>query len=300
MEESIVKVSDDTRHSEEKDVLKVQEPDVTQLAHTSEKEDAKVEDKAESSAAQTTPHHTTDDRKAKFAALRARNTDSRKANLAETKSEQQRTTTDTSALTALNRKRDTAAAKLLKADTEAAGEDFERKRAWDWTIEESEKWDKRVEKRAKHKDSSAFQDYSKEASKHYRRQVKEMQPDTSAYEEEKANMIEKAVQNGGLEIVETSTGELIAVDRNGKFYSTADSTDFVSNKPSKEAVDRLVDQMKKADEARAKNRRNRKGEDEADVTYINDKNKQFNQKLARFYNKYTSDIRESFERGTAM
>ena len=29
-------------------------------------------------------------------------------------------------------------------------------------------------------------------------------------------------------------------------------------------------------------------------------NKQFNEKLKRFYDKYTADIRESFERGTAI
>jgi pre-mRNA-splicing factor SYF2 len=29
-------------------------------------------------------------------------------------------------------------------------------------------------------------------------------------------------------------------------------------------------------------------------------NKQFNEKLKRFYDKYTADIRDSFERGTAL
>ncbi|TKA59709.1 Pre-mRNA-splicing factor syf2, partial [Friedmanniomyces simplex] len=58
----------------------------------------------------------------------------------------------------------------------------------------------------------------------------------------------------------------------------------------------------KAEEVRLKKRRDRGMQDEGDrdVTYINEKNKQFNLKLARFYDKYTADIRESFERGTAM
>ena len=46
--------------------------------------------------------------------------------------------------------------------------------------------------------------------------------------------------------------------------------------------------------------RKRHNEDEGDVTYINEKNKQFNQKLDRFYNKYTAEIRDSFERGTMI
>jgi pre-mRNA-splicing factor SYF2 len=64
----------------------------------------------------------------------------------------------------------------------------------------------------------------------------------------------------------------------------------------------LVADIKKAEEVRLKKRRERGREDEGDrdVTYINEKNKQFNMKLARFYNKYTADIRESFERGTAI
>lgn len=83
-------------------------------------------------------------------------------------------------------------------------------------------------------------------------------------------------------IVETEDGELIAVDRDGEFYANADSLGFVDNKPNKQAVDRLVGDLRQAEDTRM---RRRKGGDEEDVTYINDKNKQFNQKLARYYNK---------------
>jgi pre-mRNA-splicing factor SYF2 len=124
-----------------------------------------------------------------------------------------------------------------------------------------------------------------------------------AYELEKAGAIERAIKSGGLEIVETQSGELIAVDRDGTFYSTADQqTSFAGSKPSRAAVDRLVDDIKKAEEVRLKKRqdRGRPDEDGGDITFINEKNKQFNLKLARFYNKYTADIRESFERGTAI
>ena len=44
----------------------------------------------------------------------------------------------------------------------------------------------------------------------------------------------------------------------------------------------------------------RVNEREGDITYINQKNKQFNDKLGRFYNRYTTEIRENFERGTAI
>jgi pre-mRNA-splicing factor SYF2 len=266
-----------------------------------------------SSTAASNPADAPTDRLARFAALRARNQASRKSNLQETKHEAKRASTDLSQLTALNRKKEIAAHKLLKAEIEDGGEDFERKRAWDWTIEESERWDARKAEKASNRDKNAFADYSQEAEKIYSRQVNSltkngtMDERRQAYEEEKAAAIERAVQSGGLEIVETKDGELIAVDRDGSFYSTADAGGSAftggNSKPSRAAVDRLVDDIKKAEEIRLKKRRDRGLKDETaggDVTFINEKNKQFNLKLARFYNKYTADIRESFERGTAI
>lgn len=241
-----------------------------------------------------------EDRKARFNALRSRQAQSRKENFKETSAESQRQGTDPSLLSALHRKHAVASHKLLKADTEADGGDFERKRAWDWTIEESEKWDRRMEKKQKHRENVAFQDYRQDARKVYKRQIGQLKPDLERYEKDKAEAIERAAQNGGLEIVETDDGELIAVDRDGTFYSTADSTELTKNKPDKAAIDRLVNEIRKAEEVRLKKRRDRGQDDSGDVTYINKKNKQFNEKLARFYNKYTADIRESFERGTAI
>jgi len=248
------------------------------------------------------------DRAARFAALRARNKASRKENLKETKNEAKRQSTNPSQLTSLNRKKDIAQHKLLKAETEEVGEDFERKRAWDWTVEESERWDEKMAAKNQNRENVAFQDYSREAGKVYERQVGGMEKAgfeerKEAYEREKTDAIERSIRGGGLEIVETADGELIAVDRDGSFYSTADSqAASVNNKPDKAAVDRLVADIKKAEEVRLKKRRDRGRADEgdSDVTYINEKNKQFNLKLARFYNKYTADIRESFERGTAI
>ena len=65
--------------------------------------------------------------------------------------------------------------------------------------------------------------------------------------------------------------------------------------------------------------RKRANEDEGDITYINERNRVFNKKvgrpppprfgrlvsplliqIARFYDKYTTEIRASFERGTAL
>lgn len=242
------------------------------------------------------------ERMERFKALQARAKTGAQKNLKEATLESQRLATDPNLLVSLNRKSAVASHNLMKADVEAAGGDFERKRAWDWTIEESERWDKRLKKKEAHRDDQAFQDYRQDSRKVYKRQIRDLKPDMNHYEKEKMAAVEKAAASGGLEIVETDDGELVAVDKDGTFYSTADSTGFVEHKPPKDAVDRLVKDLQQAEEARLKKRKERLGAngEDGDVTYINEKNKQFNQKLSRFYNKYTAEIRDSFERGTMI
>lgn len=259
----------------------------------------------------STPSASNADRLARFAALKSRATASAKSNLAEAKAEANRGAMDPALLANLNRRSAIASHNLLKADTEEEeGKGaFERKRAWDYTIEESEKWDERMERKSAARENNAFQDYSVEANKMYDRQIRELEKNAlkdggrnrEEYERQKAEIIENAARTGGLEIVEMENGELVAIDRDGRFYADHDSTGFVEQKPKRENVDRLVADLKKAEEARFKKRRERgRDADDGDVTYINDKNKSFNLKLARFYDRYTRDIRESFERGTAI
>jgi pre-mRNA-splicing factor SYF2 len=242
-----------------------------------------------SSAAQT-PTSATDstapvsqaDRLARFAALRNRNKSSRDDNRKATTLEVSRASADPGALASLSRRKERASEKLLHAQTLEDGDDWDRKRAWDWTAEESAAWDKKQAKKKAHRDNVAFQDFSQDANKIYKRQVREMMPDVSNYEAEKMAAVERAAQSGGLEIVETEDGELIAVDKDGSFYSTKDSTDFVGNKPSKEKIDKLVGEIQKAEEVRLKKRKERSGkEEDGDVTYINDKNKQVSRTAKR-------------------
>jgi pre-mRNA-splicing factor SYF2 len=263
----------------------------------------------QSTTTSTTPPPT--DRASRFAALKARATASARSNLAEAKAEASRSSVDPNLLNSLARKSAVASHNLLKADTEASGGSgaFERKRAWDYTVEESEKWDERVERKKVARENNVFQDYSAEAGKIYERQIRELEKaegkdggkNREEYERQKAELVEQAARSGGLEIVETEKGELVAVDRDGTFYATVDNTGFVDSKPKRENVDRLVKDLQKAEEVRLRKRRERgRGDEEGDVTYINDKNKQFNLRLARAYDKYTKDVRDSFERGTAI
>lgn len=54
--------------------------------------------------------------------------------------------------------------------------------------------------------------------------------------------------------------------------------------------------MKKRDQYH----RRRMFDPDSEINYINERNRKFNQKLERFYGKYTEDIKEDLERGTAI
>ncbi|KAK3044395.1 hypothetical protein LTS18_001398, partial [Coniosporium uncinatum] len=138
------------------------------------------------------------DRKARFEALRKRQAQSRKDNLKETAAEQKRLSTDPTLLTSLNRKRDMAQDKLLRADAVAAGEDFERKRAWDWTIDEATKWDERLAEKKRKREATGFANYRAEAGKMYERQIEQLEKAggkalREKYEKDKREMVQRAV-----------------------------------------------------------------------------------------------------------
>lgn len=78
--------------------------------------------------------------------------------------------------------------------------------------------------------------------------------------------------------------------------------------PTEEAQDRLVQDLNKQykidlilnriEKRKTFNRRRMYVEDEA-VTYINERNRNFNRKLNRHFGNYAADIKANLERGTA-
>jgi pre-mRNA-splicing factor SYF2 len=236
---------------------------------------------------------------ARFKALQAQKESGREANLTAARIEAGLKTRPHEEQEKARHAGDLAAYKLLKMDDP----DFERKRAWDYTVEEGESWDKRVAKKERNRNNNAFSDYRREANKVYKRQIRQLSKvDLEEYAASRAERLQKQVAAGLLELVETDDGDVFTVDKQGRVNTPVEENYNCDHKPTKEAVDRLVEQLDKGERARLKARaaRGLKDDDSGDVTYINHKNKQFNEKLARFYNKYTTEIRESFERGTAI
>ncbi|PSN73283.1 SYF2-domain-containing protein [Corynespora cassiicola Philippines] len=234
----------------------------------------------------------------RFKALQAQKESGRKATEKEVRDAEDRSER-MAKLSKLANANEKASYKLLKSEDP----DFERKRNWDYTVEESESWDKRQAKKQRNRDNVAFNDWRGEANKVYKRQIRQMDKvDLESYAAQRAEKLQRQVEKGLLSLVENEDGEVYTVDKEGRINTPVDETYTFDHKPSKEALDKLVDDLEKGERARLKARAARgiNDDDSGDVTYINQKNKQFNEKLSRFYNRYTTEIRESFERGTAI
>ena len=68
----------------------------------------------------------------------------------------------------------------------------------------------------------------------------------------------------------------------------------------RDAARHLAGEMKRRIEKQAKKKRERMDFEETDVSSINKRNKRFNQKISRNFDKHTAEIRQNLERGTAL
>jgi len=169
-----------------------------------------------------------------------------------------------------------------KKDTNAKGEKEEEEVPTvldTLTAEEAEVRDKK--KKKPKPESFGWQMYTEEAQyRSYQKRVKENFADDqtrSEYEKQKAVMEEKDMYK----------------DVNDLSYG-------VAPKIPKENVDRMVKELAKVEEKKSKFNRRREVNPDADINYINERNKVFNKKIARAFDSYTAEIRQNLERGTAL
>ncbi|KAG0271979.1 hypothetical protein BGZ95_000144 [Linnemannia exigua] len=186
------------------------------------------------------------------------------------------------------RAREAAEEMIAKQEAEEAGEDYERSQFWNYSAESVERWNEKQEAKRVRMDNK-FTDWDQMNHKKYLKQVGELKPNLAAY---------NAKKEAAMHVNED--GELVVASDSG-FYRDANSVAFLSDaKPNALAVDRLAADVVKQIEARAKFSKRRAHKEDEDVNYINDANQRFNQKIARFYDKHTKEIRDDFERGTAF
>ena len=74
----------------------------------------------------------------------------------------------------------------------------------------------------------------------------------------------------------------------------------VDQDKEREGARRLANDMHRRIEKAKSRKRNKLEFDETDVSYINQRNKRFNQKISRNYDQATAEIKQNLERGTAL
>ncbi|KAB0365612.1 hypothetical protein FD755_008079 [Muntiacus reevesi] len=171
-----------------------------------------------------------------------------------------------------------------KKECAARGEDYEKVKLLEISAEDAERWERK--KRRKNPDLGfsgsisfpilvLFLDYAAAQLRQYHRLTKQIKPDMETYER-----------------LREKHGE--------EFFPTSNSLLHGTHVPSTEEIDRMVIDLEKQIEKRDKYSRRRPYNDDADIDYINERNAKFNKKAERFYGKYTAEIKQNLERGTAV
>ncbi|KAK3778749.1 hypothetical protein RRG08_013020 [Elysia crispata] len=155
---------------------------------------------------------------------------------------------------------------------EESGESYDRVKLMNVGADEAERWERKKKKR---NPDLGFADYEQATFRQYSQLTKQIKPDIQEVSRQKEQLGED-------------------------FYASADTLGLHQRKDSDDAIDRMVGDLEKQIEKRAKYSRRRTFDEEADVDYINERNAKFNQKLERFYGKYTAEIKQNLERGTAV
>ncbi|XP_077236338.1 uncharacterized protein LOC143877908 isoform X2 [Tasmannia lanceolata] len=86
-----------------------------------------------------------------------------------------------------------------------------------------------------------------------------------------------------------------------EFYRDASSLQYGKTpKISEENIENMVKELTDRDEKRKAFSRRRRFHEEKDIDSINDRNEHFNKKIERAFGKYTLEIKNNLERGTAL
>ncbi|KAF7317780.1 hypothetical protein MKEN_00865800 [Mycena kentingensis (nom. inval.)] len=269
-----------------------------------EEEPSVPEPETPTSAAVAGPSLTMEERKAKLEELKKRRAASHKANRVSLVEESARASVSAREAARLEKQRKLAEMLRTKADAEERGDPdaVERAKNWEWTIEENDNWEKKKARKARRADFQ-FHDDADAARKRYKKDLDLIKPDLVEYNRQKELAMGLAPGaltgfNSNDQMVPTAAEQQQAAEN---LYRDANTLIYGDNKPSEEQIDRVVSKLARDKEKKAKFSRKRANEqDDGIVDYINSSNKVFNKKIARYYDKYTHEIKASFERGTAL
>ncbi|CCF53959.1 hypothetical protein NDA14_003416 [Ustilago hordei] len=244
-----------------------------------------------SPSAEATRKPTMEDRQARLSTLRSKMAASTRANRREILCEQSRSRSLTSELKTASTSRKLAKAESLleQRDLRESGEHVERHRNMTYSLEDNEKWDKKLQQKQKSKDQGTI-DFADAAQRAYQRQVGLLKPNIALYQKEKEDRTKPLVRNPKGTIANYTA----------RVAEEAQEIHYGTHSPTHDAIDRVVQHLNHEKQIIQNRSRRREEHEDAEVNYINDANKHFNKKLKRFYDKESIEIRENLERGTAL
>lgn len=177
---------------------------------------------------------------------------------------------------------------------------YNREKSWNWSIEQIEKWDNdhKSDKINDKTKKEGFQNYDQLAEQTYKKELSNNITDLSSNKEKylkQKKLFKEFILKNGINKDE--------IDDTSDEYTQLLDTFIVSyNETDKDKLKELIKQMKSNDErkSRIRNSKNDTNSDDSSIGYINEKNRQFNEKLNRHYDKYTKELKDDIERGTAL
>jgi pre-mRNA-splicing factor SYF2 len=165
-----------------------------------------------------------------------------------------------------------------RREAEEKGIDTEKQRLYNTTAEEAEeKLKKESKKKQRRQDTFGWEKFTNDAQYNaYNKRQRENNFSVEAYEKQKAE-----------------AGENFYRDANHLGYAQGGTV-------PKEKVGDMVNELHVLMKRRQSYSRRRTYLEDADVDFINERNRKFNKKLGRAYDAYTVEIKQNLERGTAV
>ncbi|CAK9290667.1 unnamed protein product [Gordionus sp. m RMFG-2023] len=153
------------------------------------------------------------------------------------------------------------------------GQDYDRLKALNIPAEIA---DQNYRKRNKKRNPDpGFSSFEEAAIRKYQRLSKQIKPDKERYERMKKKMGQE-------------------------FYPTSNTLLTHLEEDPQHNIDKMAEDIKNQIEKGENYSRRRTFNPDADIDYINERNMKFNKKLDHFYSKYTEEIKQNLERGTAL
>lgn len=167
----------------------------------------------------------------------------------------------------MERKKAQAAALGVKAAAAEAGEDLERKKAWEYSVEDNEKWEKKLKRKRARGDfaftgtskcpfaaaslltPASLADYDDMARRKYKKDVDALKPDFATYNRQRraaegVELPEAGPAGRSTDVIPASSTSAITQQRAAEdLYRDANSFAYADHKPSDDAIDRVVGKL---------------------------------------------------------